>query len=143
VNVEVEVKSSTHESGSTTQEVPIHVRQVLAQLAVIEAISAGRFDEARRALDELVAQCPIAPGRCRYCGCTTDSACALVTYLPSFAGDGCVDALEGVIARCHWVDDDQTVCSNLSCMERWEREHPVIVSASPNAAAGASRIVLP
>ncbi len=59
-------------------------------------------------------------GRCRYCGCTDAHGCAIVV-MPS-ATDPM--EFEPTMAHCSWIDDEQTICTNLACLDRWRREEP-------------------
>lgn len=111
-------------------------------LAAIEAIAGGRYDDAARIVQELQAgPRPAQRGICRYCGCTEARGCAILLSLPAIGGE-----IPDVV-RCEWVDDDCTVCSNVSCIERWRRDSPaeidVDVHDASAAAAPQSRIVLP
>ena len=44
-------------------------------------------------------------GTCRFCGCTDDN-CSQCVYETGRA--------------CHWVDKENTVCSNPSCVKLWK-----------------------
>lgn len=114
------------------------------QFAAIAAIAEERFDDAAQILEQLRAE-PVPPKRgvCRYCGCSEARACGVLVLDNPFLG-----ALgEPRVERCSWADDDCTVCTNVSCLERWRRESPaeldVNVHDTVAAAAPGSRIVQP
>lgn len=70
----------------------------------------------------------IVAGRCRFCGCTEDRPCGVMVFPgPEFPSTA---------ITCEWADEEQTVCSNLACLERWNAELPPD-SVEP------SRIILP
>lgn len=91
------------------------------QLAAIEAIASGRFEDARELVEQLRQPRDPSPGQCRYCGCTQANGCAIVVLAD--AGD--VDDV--VVAQCAWADEAQTVCTNARCLERWRRDRAPIV----------------
>ncbi|OFW37679.1 MAG: hypothetical protein A3J29_06300 [Acidobacteria bacterium RIFCSPLOWO2_12_FULL_67_14b] len=105
------------------------------QLAAIAAIAEGRYADAAAILDELRAE-PAAPrpGVCRFCGCSEARACGILSEFET-------------LIRCGWADAEATVCTNVSCLERWRREASaeldVEVHDLVEAAAPTSRIVLP
>lgn len=111
------------------------------QLSAIEAIAAGRYDEAAAIIVVLRGHQTKHPqhGQCRFCGCTEAHGCAIVVVVG-------LD-VEPTAVRCAWADDDSTVCTNVSCLERWRREAPaeldVDLHDTAAAAAAQSRIVLP
>lgn len=99
------------------------------QLLAIEAVAAGRFDEATRIVAGLQQERPmlVERGRCRYCGCSESRPCAIVVNLAF--------EFEPPVVRCGWANQDATVCTNAACIERWRREEPKLVGfdAPPKA----------
>lgn len=49
-------------------------------------------------------------GTCRFCGCTEKRACGI--YLPH----------DFDTVTCTWVDPQRTVCSNIKCIDQYNRE---------------------
>lgn len=112
------------------------------QLSAIEAIAAGRYREAARiavVLSERQEQHP-QHGQCRFCGCTEARGCAIVVVSDH-------DLVEPAVMRCAWADEESTVCTNVSCLERWRRQAPaemdVDLHDAAAAASSSSRIVIP
>jgi hypothetical protein len=109
------------------------------KVAAIEAVAAGRFVEASTIIRELLEEPPIRPrpGQCRYCGCTKARGCGILVdpgheYQPG-------------IVTCSWADDEQTVCTNVTCLERWRQESPAEMDVDVHdvVQAHSSRIVRP
>ncbi len=109
------------------------------KLAAIEAIAAGRYAEASAIVQQLLDDQPYSPrsGQCRYCGCTEARACG-VLVTPGMEYDPAV-------IRCSWADAEQTICSNVACLERWRQESPAELDVDVHdvVQAHASRIVRP
>lgn len=104
-------------------------------LAAIEAIADGRFAEAARLVGVLQqGATTIMRGRCRYCGCTDLRGCAIV--VPGYEGREAWT--EPTVVSCSWVDAEVTVCSNLVCLNQWQRDQPAAY-----AQAEERRIILP
>jgi hypothetical protein len=106
----------------------------LKQIAAIEAIAQDQLAEAHTIVLELLTEAEerrdvaVVRGQCRYCKCVEDHACGIVVFPgPEFPPTQ---------IACSWLDDDQTVCTNLRCLERYRREYPQYTSA-------ASGLVLP
>ena len=118
-------------------------RYLANKLTAIEAIAGGRLDEALAILLLLrEGPRPIQQGICRYCGCSVARGCAIVS-----TSSGVLGACLPDVARCEWADDECTVCTNVSCLERWRRDAPaemdVDLHDASAAAAPQSRIVRP
>jgi hypothetical protein len=47
----------------------------------------------------------MVPGKCRACGCDETNPCVIV-------GE------QGQMFTCQWIDQERTLCSNLSCVAR-------------------------
>jgi len=115
------------------------------QLRAIEAIAAGRLEEATAILLVLrEGPRPVQRGICRYCGCSEARACAIVVQDDDQAAGYLI---EPSVARCSWADAECTVCTNVSCLEAWRRESPAELDVDVHdlvaAAAPQSRIVRP
>lgn len=140
---------STPIAGGTRHAGSGHTRELayaLLQIAAIEAIAAGRYDEATAALITLTADALVTPGRCRYCGCTRGHACAIAVPVPPdpvALADPLLDLEPMALAACRWADNDETVCTNFRCLERWRAEAGDIVHTGHAHHASASRIVRP
>lgn len=110
------------------------------QLAAVEAIAGGRFTDALQLVEQLRSEPARAQrGVCRFCGCSEARGCGiLVDPGPEF---------DPAVVRCGWADADCTVCTNVSCLERWRRESPAALDVDVHdvvqAAAPPSRIVIP
>lgn len=118
-------------------------RRAQEQLQAIAAIADGRYDVAAQILEQLQRgwPAPAVPGVCRFCGCSEARGCAILV-----AGSAVLD-LDPTVIRCGWADPGCTICTNVSCLERWRREspaeldvdvHDVVADAAPR-----SRIVVP
>ena len=112
--------------------------------AAMEALAGGRLADARSIIEQLLAEpAPAQRGVCRMCGCSEARACAIL--VPDDCLPGSI--VEPRVERCFWADDDCTVCTNVSCLERWRREAPaemdVDVHDAVEVAAPTSRIVRP
>lgn len=125
-----QVQSNTV-SGAVPAPSDAGTRYLQRKLDAAAAVLEGRLTEAHRLILDLLtadSERPITAGQCRYCGCTDEHGCAIVV-------EG------GVVARCSWWDDALTVCSKLSCIARYEREHGRGVGDGGEGTA--PRIVLP
>lgn len=112
--------------------------------AAMEALAGGRLADALAIIQRLLQDpAPIQRGVCRYCGCSEARACGILVIDQGFLGA----VTEPRVERCGWADDEATVCTNVSCLERWRREAPaeldVDVHDAVEAAAPRSRIVRP
>lgn len=114
--------------------------RVSERIAAIEAIAGGRIDDAVAILQQLQQEPrPVQRGVCRMCGCSEARGCGiLVDTGPEW---------DPSVIRCGWADAEATVCTNVSCLERWRRESPaeldVDVHDIVQGVAPQSRIVLP
>jgi len=123
------------------------MNRVEERMEAVKAIAGGRIDQAIEMLQRLQREPrPIQRGVCRFCHCSEASACAILVESHS-VGEFSGVILEPTVARCSWADDDATVCTNVSCLERWRREAPAEIDVDVHdvvqAAAPRSRIVLP
>ena len=118
----------------------------IQQLRAIEAIAAGRLEEATAILLVLrEGPRPVQRGVCRYCSCSEARGCAILIIEPDHAGAGYL--IEPSVTRCGWADPEATVCTNVSCLEAWRRDSPAELDVDVHdlvaAAAPHSRIVRP
>jgi hypothetical protein len=117
-------------------------RYLANKLTAIEAIAGGRFDDALHIVQALRdGPALVQRGVCRYCGCSEARACGVLVLADDFLTG------EPRVERCNWADEDCTVCTNVSCLERWRRESPAEMDVDVHdvvaASAPQSRIVLP
>lgn len=110
----------------------------------IEALACGRLIDALHILQQLLqGPTPIQRGVCRMCGCSEARPCGVLVMDEPFAWA----EPEPRVERCSWADAEATVCTNVSCLERWRREAPaemdVDIYDATAAASPTSRIVLP
>lgn len=71
----------------------------------------GKSETITRAADAMSESLKVAPGRCRYCGCTETRACVLQQVgFPFTMG-------------CWWVDRQRTVCSAPDCYQKYVAAH--------------------
>ena len=97
------------------------------RLQAIQDITHDRLPDAMNTLSQLVINPdPPVVGRCQFCGCTDGRACGIV-----------IDSDDGpALVRCSWIDDEQTICSNVNCVEKFRRLNPEFVQTSARVSSG-------
>lgn len=91
------------------------------RLLAIQLVSEDKIADAQILLAQLLTDPdPLAVGTCMFCKCTHDHPCGILVETP----DGFIPA------RCSWMDDQRTLCSNTRCVRMYEQLHPELVQTS-------------
>jgi len=102
------------------------LRLASGQVTAIRLVAEQHYEEAIAAIQQLRESTPATSDRCRFCGCTTLQGCGIIAD---------TELLGPMVARCTWMDDERTICSNTRCVERGIAAGLLQTSAAPPSIA--------